>query len=94
MPVLLQNLVTALVSAAVADFGGLDYSTTAAGAVLDTLALISGSGDALGSESKVSHHLVDPWGVECCSGTLGILLKNVIYTCRGAQQTSTGYFEL
>ena len=62
MPVLLQNLVTALVSAAVADFGGLDYSTTAAGAVLDTLALISGSGDALGSESKVSHHLVDPWG--------------------------------
>lgn len=44
-----------LVGAAVADVGVLDYSITAAGAVLDTLALLSGSGNALGSESKVRY---------------------------------------
>lgn len=46
-----------LVNGAVADFGVLDYSTTAAGAVLDTLALVSGSGDALGPQSQVLQHV-------------------------------------
>lgn len=48
-----QTLATTLVSAAVADFDVLDYSTTSAGAVLDTLAILSSSPDALGTESQV-----------------------------------------
>ena len=42
-----------LVNAAVGDFDVLDYSTTSAGAVLDTLALLSSSPEALGSEPQV-----------------------------------------
>lgn len=52
LPVL-QKLVTALVSAASDDFGVLDYSTTSAGAVLDTLALLSSNPDVLGADSQV-----------------------------------------
>lgn len=44
-----------MVTTAVADFGVLDYSITAAAAVLDTLALLSSTEDALGSESQVTH---------------------------------------
>ena len=56
VPVLLvppQALVGVMIDAAVADFGVLDYTPTAASAVLDTLALLSSNSDALGTESQV-----------------------------------------
>lgn len=46
-----------MINAAVVDFGVLDYSPTSAGAVLDTLALLSSNMDALGTESQVSSYI-------------------------------------
>lgn len=50
-----QALVGVMINAVMDDFGVLEYSTTSAGAVLDTMALLSTSGDALGTASQVSH---------------------------------------
>lgn len=50
----LQALVGAMIDAVIDDFGVLEYSTTSAGAVLGTLALLSTSGDALGTVSQVT----------------------------------------
>ena len=58
-----------MVNDAVVDLGDLDYSITAAGAVLDTLALLSGSGDALGSGSRVCRRFAKYSRVE---GSLGV----------------------
>lgn len=50
-----------MIDAAVADFGVLDYSLTSAGAVLDTLALLSSNSDALGTEPQVGLYISTPW---------------------------------
>lgn len=50
---MLQTLVGVMIGATIHDFVMLDYSPTTAGAVLDTLALLSSTGDALGAESQV-----------------------------------------
>lgn len=53
-----QTLVTTLVNAAVDDYGVLGYSATSAGAVLDTLALLSSSPEALEAESQAGATLI------------------------------------
>lgn len=51
---MLQALVGVMIDAVMDDFEILEYSTTSAGAVLDTLALLSTGGDAIGVMSQVS----------------------------------------
>lgn len=49
-----KDVVGDMIDAAVDDFGVLDYSITSAGAVLDTLAILSTAGGALGTASQAS----------------------------------------
>lgn len=48
-----QNLTTTMVRSVANDFAALEYSPTTAGAVFDTLALVSGNGALLRADSQV-----------------------------------------